>query len=193
MKIHTYISIISLLFPSLSFACEATWPIVHPFKNNGGYAFLQKAKYSGGWIYHPGEDWNVPTPPGGSCDADKGLTVVAVAAGTVVYNNPRRWGGIVIKHQQGKQAWFSQYGHIQNSKVKVGDQVSCKQAIAEIGDTATKCAHLHFEIRSLLHPMPENGSYWLYGKQGLGSKSQTKRWYHNPRSFLEAKMKPTPK
>jgi len=69
-----------------------TSPLPYNFSNNGGYQFKQKALY-GNYVYHPGEDWNVPQTPGGAGDGDQGLDVVAVADGKVVSVASDNWGG----------------------------------------------------------------------------------------------------
>lgn len=163
-----------------------TWPLPYAFSNNGGYIFLQDATYSGGTVKHPGEDWNVPNSPGGSRDGDKGLDVVSVADGEVVYANTSTWGGIVVKHIYNGQTWYSQYGHIQNAVVSKGDNAYKGHKIAEIGNVGTQYAHLHFEIRQSDHPNPTYGPYWSYGSGGLANIDNVNNWYKDPDTFILA-------
>nr|WSX73426.1 transglycosylase family protein [Streptomyces sp. NBC_00899]WSX80508.1 transglycosylase family protein [Streptomyces sp. NBC_00899] len=88
--------------------------------------------------YHTGMDFLVPT----------GTAVHSVAAGRVVTAG---WGGsygyqVVIRHADGH---FSQYGHLSQISVKVGQQVNEGQRIARSGSTGNVTGpHLHFEIRT---------------------------------------------
>jgi murein DD-endopeptidase MepM/ murein hydrolase activator NlpD len=94
----------------------------------------------GSWAsgYHTGVDFLVGT----------GTAVHSVAAGKVVTAG---WGGsygyqIVIKHADGH---YSQYGHLSQISVKVGQQVNEGQRIARSGSTGNATGpHLHFEIRT---------------------------------------------
>lgn len=158
-------------------------PLPYKYENNGGYQFGQGLiKYSDGSVYHPGEDWNVPNPPSGG--DDKGLDVVAVANGLVVYADESSWGGVVIEHNYQGKIWYSHYGHVQQISVKKGDEVTQKQAIAQIGDVGTTDAHLHFEIRTSDHPAPCNGKYWTYGSNGLSNLANVEKWYASPNDFI---------
>jgi murein DD-endopeptidase MepM/ murein hydrolase activator NlpD len=88
--------------------------------------------------HHTGQDFLVPT----------GTAVHAVAAGKVVTAG---WGGsygyqVVIRHPDGH---YSQYGHLSQISVKVGQQVNEGQRIARSGSTGNATGpHLHFEIRT---------------------------------------------
>lgn len=182
---------VSIVSNSLGQIPEATsgfqFPLNGNFSNNGGYEFLQLASYSGGNVYHPGEDWNQPGVSGGcgtGCNSDKCLDVVAAANGKVVYVNTSTWGGIVLEHNYQGQTWYSQYGHIFNAVVSLNQTVTKGQKIAEIGNVGTNCAHLHFEIRESDHPYPTNGAYWTYGSSGLGNSANVNNWYEDPDTFI---------
>ncbi|MEV6011385.1 transglycosylase family protein [Streptomyces sp. NPDC051976] len=88
--------------------------------------------------YHTGVDFLVGT----------GTSVKSVAAGTVVSAG---WGGaygyqIVIHHADGR---YSQYGHLSQISVKVGQKVNSGQRIGRSGSTGNATGpHLHFEIRT---------------------------------------------
>ncbi|MER5729053.1 peptidoglycan DD-metalloendopeptidase family protein [Streptomyces sp. NPDC002138] len=88
--------------------------------------------------YHTGVDFAVGT----------GTTVRAVGAGTVVSAG---WGGaygneVVIRHADGR---YSQYGHLSQLSVSVGQSVTAGQSIGLSGATGNVTGpHLHFEIRT---------------------------------------------
>jgi murein DD-endopeptidase MepM/ murein hydrolase activator NlpD len=88
--------------------------------------------------YHTGVDFLVGT----------GTAVHAAASGTVVTAG---WGGsygyqVVIRHADG---YYSQYGHLSQISVKVGQHVNEGQRIARSGATGNATGpHLHFEVRT---------------------------------------------
>ena len=88
--------------------------------------------------YHTGVDFLVST----------GTAVHSVADGEVVTAG---WGGsygyqIVIRHADGH---FSQYGHLSQISVKVGQRVNEGQRIGRSGATGNATGpHLHFEMRT---------------------------------------------
>ncbi|GGP25213.1 peptidoglycan DD-metalloendopeptidase family protein [Silvimonas amylolytica] len=78
---------------------------------------------------------------------DKGTTIVAAAAGKVVYAGEgiRGYGKLlVIKHNQD---YLTAYAHNDNLLVGEGDQVSQGQKIATMGDSGADRVMLHFELR----------------------------------------------
>jgi lipoprotein NlpD len=82
-----------------------------------------------------------------------GDPVYASAAGRVVYSGAglRGYGKlIIIKHNQ---TYLSAYAHNSNLLVKEGQTVTKGQKIAEIGNTDSDQAKLHFEIRRLGKPV----------------------------------------
>ena len=82
-----------------------------------------------------------------------GDPVVASASGRVVYSGTglRGYGKLVIiKHNQ---TYLSAYAHNSNLLVKEGQNVVRGQKIAEIGNTDSSQAKLHFEIRRLGKPV----------------------------------------
>lgn len=168
--------------------------------NNGGnyFSFHDEVTYRSP-VYHPGEDWNVPgisgalwAEGGKSCDKDKGLDVVAVANGEVVYSDASSWGGIVIKHLYKGETWYSQYGHITGAIKIKGNSVKKGEKIAQLSDTQTPCAHLHFEIRTSKHPNPEHGPYFPYGSTGLNNLANVNSWYKDPDEFIPSHPAYTP-
>ncbi|MGW2922868.1 M23 family metallopeptidase [Streptomyces angustmyceticus] len=92
---------------------------------------------------HSGQDFVVPT----------GTPVKAVHKGTVVKAGP--WGGgdgpaygnaIVIQHDNGT---YTQYAHLSQIEVRVGQQVGAGQQIGLSGSTGNSTGpHLHFEVRT---------------------------------------------
>ncbi|MFG2139147.1 M23 family metallopeptidase [Streptomyces sp. NPDC048650] len=92
---------------------------------------------------HSGQDFVVPT----------GTQVHAVHHGTVVKAGP--WGGgdgpaygnaVVIKHDNGT---YTQYAHLSQIQVHVGQQVATGQQVALSGSTGNSTGpHLHFEVRT---------------------------------------------
>ncbi|MGX1756746.1 M23 family metallopeptidase [Streptomyces lydicus] len=96
------------------------------------------------WAHkHSGQDFVVPT----------GTAVKAVHKGTVVKAGP--WGGgdgpaygnaIVIQHDNGT---YTQYAHLSQIQVRVGQQVGAGQQIGLSGSTGNSTGpHLHFEVRT---------------------------------------------
>jgi len=82
-----------------------------------------------------------------------GDPVFASASGRVVYSGTglRGYGKLVIiKHNQ---TYLSAYAHNSNLLVKEGQNVVRGQKIAEIGNTDSSQAKLHFEIRRLGKPV----------------------------------------
>ncbi|MEU7639183.1 MULTISPECIES: M23 family metallopeptidase [unclassified Streptomyces] len=96
------------------------------------------------WAHkHSGQDFVVPT----------GTQVHAVHTGTVVKAGPNGGGdgpaygnAIVIKHADGM---YTQYAHLSQIQVQVGQQVSTGQQIGLSGSTGNSTGpHLHFEVRT---------------------------------------------
>lgn len=95
-----------------------------------------------------------------------GDSVMAAAAGTVVYAGKglRGYGNLVIiKHSH---SYLSAYAHTNKILVKEKDKVKENQKIAEIGSTGTNKVKLHFEIRS--NGKPVNPLRYLPKQPGKG-------------------------
>ncbi|MEO6118290.1 MAG: peptidoglycan DD-metalloendopeptidase family protein [Methylotenera sp.] len=76
-----------------------------------------------------------------------GQTIIAAAAGKVIYSGSdlRGYGKLVIiKHNA---SYLSVYAHNSQIVVKEGQQVNRGQKIAEMGNTDSNTVKLHFEIR----------------------------------------------
>jgi lipoprotein NlpD len=94
-----------------------------------------------------------PTNKGVDILGKVGDPVFASASGRVIFSGTglRGYGKLVIiKHNQ---TYLSAYAHNSNLLVKEGQNVVRGQKIAEIGNTDTSQAKLHFEIRRLGKPV----------------------------------------
>ncbi|MER5613043.1 M23 family metallopeptidase [Streptomyces sp. NPDC002215] len=95
------------------------------------------------WAHkHSGQDFAVPV----------GTKVEAAHSGTVVKAGPNGGGdgpaygnAVVIKHANGT---YSQYAHLSQIQVRIGEAVKTGETIALSGNTGNSSGpHLHFEIR----------------------------------------------
>jgi len=102
--------------------------------------------------HHMGDDWN----GNGGGNSDLGDPIFAIADGLVVYSYDygSDWGEVIIIRHKYKDARGridyvdSFYGHVQNRRVRKGQNVKRGQRIAEIGNNnGMYVAHLHLEIR----------------------------------------------
>jgi lipoprotein NlpD len=71
--------------------------------------------------------------------ASKSGVVVYAGSGLVGYGNL-----LILKHSE---RYLSAYGHNRRLLVKEGERVKAGQTIAELGDSGTNSAKLHFEVR----------------------------------------------
>jgi murein DD-endopeptidase MepM/ murein hydrolase activator NlpD len=102
---------------------------------------------------HFGEDWNGL----GGGDTDTGDPIYAIADGVVTFSYDAQggWGNVVLvrhayRDPQTGQVRFcdSQYAHLLQRMVKVGDMVKRGQQIGTLGSNrGMYAAHLHFELR----------------------------------------------
>ena len=115
----------------------------HPAYSND----LPKIYY---WSSFAATDWNLPK------DADLGKAVYAIQSG-VVEKVDARYGDVVIKHtvalplKDGTSiaTWYSEYGHMRDIAVRVGQTVDKGVTVGTVGDVgAPGSAHLHFVISS---------------------------------------------
>jgi murein DD-endopeptidase MepM/ murein hydrolase activator NlpD len=84
--------------------------------------------------------------------APEGTTVVAAAAGTVLYAGEQSGYGhiVIVKHERGL---VTLYAHASRVLVKEGARVKRGDAIAQVGQTGrTSGPHLHFEVREGTRP-----------------------------------------
>jgi murein DD-endopeptidase MepM/ murein hydrolase activator NlpD len=138
---------------------------------------------SNGGAWHPGEDWNALT--GG--DTDLGAPVYSVAHGRVVVSDhyTPSWGNIVVVEHHltnGRVVW-SQYAHLRERLVAVGDIVSRGQQIGSIGkgDQDKWPAHLHFEIRT--RDIPPD--IWF---PNVRERAWVANNYTNPTAFINSNL-----
>jgi len=92
-------------------------------------------------------------PKGVAIGGDLGQSIVASAAGKVVYSGSglRGYGNlIIIKHSE---TYLSVYAHNRKLLVKEGERVSKGQKIAEMGNLDAQTVALHFEIRRYGKPV----------------------------------------
>ncbi|MER6945445.1 M23 family metallopeptidase [Nonomuraea sp. NPDC000554] len=111
-------------------------------------------------------------------DADRGRTVVASAAGTVVmseYRTTDGFGNVVkIRHSDGS---VTLYAHLKSRAVSNGQNVAQGQQIGAVGNTSAKyklISHLHYEQRSSSGEILRasfNGSPYRYPNQTLTSNN----------------------
>ena len=130
-----------------------------------------------GSVYHPGDDYNGP----GIGNSDCGTDIYAVANGTVKYVNTGVFGGIVIEHNWQGTTVYSQYGHVSYAYVSNGQDVIKGQLIADMGNVAADTCHLHWEIREVDHPNPNNGNYY----SNLNVLSNVENWYEDPEWWVD--------
>jgi hypothetical protein len=148
----------------------------------GGYDWLSKT--DNGATYHPGLDLNA----GGSCNADDGLTTVAVLAGVV--RAVLWWNGSTPG--EGNHLWYEiedpcspgptyvHHDHMKSIAVAVGQPVEPGEFLGTCGRTGGwDCAHLHTE---LCRGAPAYGYWqWPYG----WSRGQVEGAYWNPYDWWE--------
>ena len=120
-------------------------------RHNGWYVATRFAEqYSMGM--HTGEDWNGK----GGGNTDLGQPVHAVAHGRVrvAKDCGRLWGNVVVvehvfyeNHE--RREIHSLYAHLDEIKVREGEEVRRRQLIATVGQDPDKLfsAHLHLELR----------------------------------------------
>ncbi|MFI1423078.1 M23 family metallopeptidase [Streptomyces sp. NPDC020731] len=123
-------------------AAKTTASWISPVKN---YKLSASFAQNGGmWAHkHSGQDYAVPT--GTTVKAAHGGTVVK-AGGNGAGDGPAYGNAIVIKHGNGT---YSQYAHLSQVNVKIGQIVKTGQKIALSGNTGNSSGpHLHFEIRT---------------------------------------------
>ncbi|MGV9384673.1 M23 family metallopeptidase, partial [Nonomuraea sp. NPDC003707] len=121
---------------------------------------------------------------GSTADADRGDTVVAAAAGTVVISahqgSTNGYGNLVkIDHGGG---WTTYYAHLTVRSVSAGAQVTQGQKIGTVGNTSKPgnniSPHLHFEVRqgtsypSNIRKAVFNGATFGYPNASVTSKNK---------------------
>ncbi|HEV8457505.1 MAG TPA: peptidoglycan DD-metalloendopeptidase family protein [Methylomirabilota bacterium] len=92
-------------------------------------------------------------------DVAEGTSIVAVAAGHVLYTGWfRGYGNLIIVDHGGE--YFTLYAHAANIRVAEGDEVKQGQAIGTVGDTGSlQGPRLYFEVRHA--GKPQDPAQWL--------------------------------
>jgi hypothetical protein len=133
--------------------------------------------------YHTGADLNLNFP---SWDADRHSDVVAIGPGKVTYAkvySTSVWGGIVvIDHGTvDGEPLFSRYGHVENIRVSVDQEVQAGQRIAAVGNGEGLFPyHLHFDI-SKTDVLLDRPGHWPGHNQTL-----VRTHYVDPKAWLRA-------
>ncbi len=167
-------------------------------EGGGAYTDLKTGRRYEGWYVathfaeayslglHTGEDWN----GSGGGDTDLGQPVYAVANGRVVFaqNCGRLWGNVVVVEHlfyenQERRVIRSLYAHLDEIKVREGEEVRRRQLIATVGQDPEKLfsPHLHVELRRDLTLAP---TYWPSsdGKDAAWMREH----YEDPTSFIKS-------
>jgi murein DD-endopeptidase MepM/ murein hydrolase activator NlpD len=139
-------------------------------EGGGSYTDIATGKRYSGWYkaprfaeeyslgIHTGEDWN----GAGGGATDLGQPVYSVANGRVVFadNCGRLWGNVVVLEHvfyenQERREIRSLYAHLNEIKVRAGQEVRRRQLIATVGQDPEKLfgAHLHLELRRDATPL----------------------------------------
>lgn len=120
-----------------------------------GSTFGNRRTYNDGALnyYHTGVDFSV---------CANNLNIYAVAPGTVIFTGmlPTKGNYTLIDHGWGV---YTGYAHQSEFKVQVGDHVSKRQIIGQIGTTGRSLGpHLHWEV--WVNHIPVDPLPWLEGK-----------------------------
>jgi murein DD-endopeptidase MepM/ murein hydrolase activator NlpD len=138
---------------------------------------------------HTGEDWN----GAGGGNTDLGQPVHSVANGRVRFakNCGRLWGNVIIvehlfyeNHE--RREILSLYAHLDEIKVREGQEVRRRELIATVGQDPDKLfnAHLHLELRRDASLAP---TYWpsSNGKDAAWLREH----YEEPSAFIKSHRK----
>jgi hypothetical protein len=149
----------------------------------GGYAFCDLT--DNGHTYHPGVDLNA----GHECNADEGLSVVAMMDGVI--KATFQWDGTTSG--EGNHLWYQltdplrpgetwvHYDHLQRIDVGENEEVSAGTVIALCGRTGGwPCAHVHTELL----PGPPRGGWWQWPYNW--SLEDVQREYYDPMAWWRA-------
>lgn len=167
----------------------------------GGLGYLEKYKYSCGYVFHPADDQNDDNShlDYGSDANDAGDPVYATADGEIAFADipTTGWGNIVFIEHNGKfnlpeggtvEKVWSQYAHLSSiannpatgKKWKKSEGISKGTIIGYVGDLphgSGKAYHLHFEIRKKYLSAAKFPCEW--------SKSKVRKYYTSPTEFIK--------
>ncbi len=132
--------------------------------------------------YHTGADLNLNYP---HWNADAHSDVYAIGNGRVTYADiysTQYWGGIIVIDHGivDQKPLFSRYGHVENIRVSVDQQVGVGDPIAKVGNGEGLFSyHLHFDISQTdrLRHMP--------GDWPGHSRARVHTDYVNPQEWLQ--------
>lgn len=123
----------------------------------------------------------------------RGTPVIAAASGIVIssFYRPLFGNRIVLEHGKDKNGLFilSRYVHLDKRLVEKGDKVIRGQQIGTLGSTGLLAGgfpHLHFEIRTGVHPVlsksiPINPhKFWMGGVGVVTCFDISKQWPNRP-------------
>lgn len=170
-------------------------------EGGGSYTDAATGKRYAGWYkatrfaeeyslgLHTGEDWN----GAGGGNTDLGQPVYAAANGRVVFAEDcgRLWGNVVILEHvfyenDERREIRSLYAHLDEIKIRAGEEVRRRQLIATVGQDPEKLfgAHLHLELRRDATLAP---TYWP------SSNGKDEAWvrehYEEPTAFIKSHRK----
>lgn len=117
----------------------STLPLASPldhFHITSGFG-KRRDPFTSKWAFHSGLDLG----------AARGSEVLATAPGVVVTAGPYGPYGNMVEIDHG-MGITTRYGHLESTKVQVGDEVQFRQPVGVIGNTGRSTArHLHYEVR----------------------------------------------
>lgn len=159
-------------FDTIQYTNGFDFPVGKP--NANGYYNAQKFTEND----HLGDDWNGV----GGGNSDMGDSVYSIANGYVSFaeNINGGWGNVIriIHYIDENRQVESLYAHCKKITVKKGDFIEKGTLIGTIGNNDGQYwAHLHFEIRDVLH-LPIGGGY-----------SSNTQGFINPSKFINNNRK----
>ncbi|MHB9089294.1 MAG: M23 family metallopeptidase [Thermoleophilia bacterium] len=126
---------------------------------------------------HEGEDFD---------NGREGDWVYSASEGLVVWRGlgPGAWGNVmIIQHNISGHTLYTQYAHMRDMLVSVGDVVGRRQIIGTVGTTGTTAPHLHFEIKD--RPLIGHGYIgWYFTPRNTVYDPDTEITYLSPSWFI---------
>ena len=145
---------------------EITRKLFYSTKHLGKYD-LDAGEHTG---THPGIDLKLPV----------GTPIGSIAGGSVydVRENSVLGIHVLIEHHMGEEVFFSIYGHLGNTSVKKGQDVTPGQYIGNIGMTGSLTApHLHLQVDRKRGEEPH--------QPYVPSSPADDKWMVNPIAFID--------
>jgi len=126
---------------------------------------------------HEGEDFD---------NGRAGDWVYSASEGVVVWRGlgPGAWGNVmIIQHNVRGATIYTQYAHMRDMLVSVGDPVGRRQIIGTVGMTGTTAPHLHFEVKD--RPLIGHGYIgWYFPPSNTVYDPDTGITYFSPSWFI---------